>query len=129
MLFKRLVSQLKPSVYLRFGVESDLLEEDRKRSSDLKVTETKLVNFDYLFGLAVVSYVALVVDSPVEVASSSLDRRPTSYKTVFDLCTLVKNLKTADKTLNQRTLPILWGSLKVELGQKLLIPDKSGSDF
>ena len=129
MLLKGLVGEFKATVDFRFGVETNLLEEHWQAASDLNIAEAKLVDLNNLLSLAVISNVALIVDTPIEVPSTSFDRGASSDQAVFELGPLVENLKAADETLNNRSLPVLWGFLTVELVEELFVPDKGSCDL
>ena len=129
MLFVALMSELKATIYLCLSVKTYLLEKYRQTSSDLQVTETKLIDLNYLLSLTIVSDIALVTNAPIEVTSASFERGSSSDKGVSDLGSLVEDFEATDKALNNWGFPVLWCTLLIKLFEELFIPDKCGCDF
>ena len=113
VLFKRFMSEFKATINFGFCVKAYLLEKYRQAASNLDIAEAKLIDLDNLLCLTVVGNISFIIDSSVEKSSASFERRTTGNQAVFDFGSLVKNFKTADKTLNDWSLPIFGCPLVV----------------
>jgi hypothetical protein len=124
VLFETLMSHLKTTVDFGLRRKTELLKEKRKTTSHLQVTKTIFIYFDYLLSLTEICHIALIICPTIEISSSALHRRSPAHQEIFNFSSLVEQLETTDKTLNQRRLPVPRHSLLFELPKKHLIPNE-----
>ena len=118
------MSQFKPPVYSCLCVESHLLEENRKITSDLQITENIFVNFNDLLCFTEIGNSSLVINSSVKIPRTSFLCWSSWYKKIFDLGSLVKDLETTDKSLDDWSFPIRWYLKLIYLFKKISVPNK-----
>lgn len=115
MLFVSLMGNLKSSINFSLSVQTYLLKENRKTSSNLQITKHILVDFYNLFGFTKVGYISFIIDTSIEISSASFFSGSSSDKHVLDFGSLIEKFKTADKTLDNRCFPMLAYLVLIEL--------------
>lgn len=88
------------------------------------MAECVRVNFDYLFGLAVIGDMTVIIDASIEIPRATLLGWSPSNEDILDLGSLIEDLKTVDESLNDSGFPEMRDLMLIQGSQEISIPNK-----